>query len=146
MLRAHWFANTNLEPTLTQATIPLQTVETLREQLIREGSIIPREYENLKEKIRNSLEYLRESISYDTLEHYQKIISRRILEILEETENLIKLKSKSMLINAKALLALRKLANLLNFIVCKEKSHFYKFSPLRNGFFFSFKENKKNTP
>lgn len=106
---------------MTQATSPLQPVETLREQLIREGNIIPAE--NLKSNIKSTLEKIETLIL-----KYKDIVNNRDLfysarNFFAKANELIDDDAKKLVSSVYAYLSLRKISIALK-LLSREKRNY----------------------
>lgn len=126
-------------------TIPIHEADgALRARLIKQGLIKPSsQTENLIDIAREKLCSLRERYLYEAEDRisYLEEALRIIYGI--HIDNVVKIK-----IDYSIHLILKKISNLENSLAkdFNLKSKFREFSILRSGFFFAFKENKKNTP
>ncbi|MBU4183239.1 MAG: hypothetical protein KJ565_16235 [Gammaproteobacteria bacterium] len=132
---------------ITESLPTIKSTESLREQLIREGKIIPIDISEISKRLDNSLRILRGIVEDSKAQrsdiekvflHYYEAIQRARVSF-EST-------SSPMASNAYAFLALRKFNSLLKLVSTAKRSLVERFAVLRDGFFFAFKENKKNTP
>lgn len=127
---------------MTSKTLsPSKLGESLRERLIREGTIVPSKSLNLlKQKIDTELAVLKTiKLIKGVLDSY----TERCISILK---GFCALEVPNLHVNLCAFLALKKIDRLKKKLLNDRKSEFSLFNVYRCGFFFAFKENKKNTP
>ncbi|MGV8805077.1 MAG: hypothetical protein ACWA6Y_08960 [Polaromonas sp.] len=128
----------------SEALFPPKPAESLRERLIREGTIVPsKNLDLLKQKIDKKLAlfniYKLNRFGTDLfIELYNSVVGCYKLSCVNGVSNLPA--------NLYAFLLLKKIERIKRIILNDRVTEFILFNIYRCGFFFAFKENKKNTP
>lgn len=138
-----------------EALSPPNPAESLREQLIREGKIVPAKNEsdglnNINDQINHHIVILNHIFFRREYDQLISRVCRQAKSFLEEADSIensgAERKNKNLIVAYLRILSLTSLKsiNKLIFILFKNLSD--RVSILRSGFFFAFKENMKNTP
>lgn len=138
-----------------EALSPPNPVESLREQLIREGKIVPAKNESdalngINDEVNHYIVFFNNTFIRSEYTQLIARVCRQAKSLLAKADSIedsdAERKNKNLIVAYLRILSLTSLKSLNKLIFILFKNLSGQVSILRSGFFFAFKENMKNTP